>query len=96
MSDSTTRDGGPAYPTAYQHTLDSGIVCADKGGMSLRDYFAAQAIDRMICKCEDQDGGWDPAAVAAGCYELADAMLEHRNADNADLDPRTPEYGVGS
>jgi hypothetical protein len=65
------------------------------GGLSLRDYFAAQAISTMINKCEDRDGGWDPVSVAVGCYAVADALLEYRSNDELDLDPRTPEYGVG-
>lgn len=48
--------------------------------MSLRDYFAARAIDRMISLCTDRNDGWDAVAVAVGCYTLADAMLAERKA----------------
>jgi hypothetical protein len=90
MSDSTTRDGGPAFPRTGE---GFGNPRYDTPGMTLRDYFAAQAIPQMILKSEDNEGGWDPAAVAAGCYAVADAMLEYRS-DEPDLDPRTPKYGV--
>lgn len=82
-------DGGPAFPQGH---LDTPIV--DPSGMTLRDYFAAKAIDRMICLSSDNEVGWDPASVAAGCYAIADAMLEYRRDDELDLDPRTPKYGV--
>jgi hypothetical protein len=52
-------------------------------GMTLRDYFAAQAIPRMIRLCENRDGGWDPVAIAVGCYHVADAMLAERTKDGA-------------
>jgi hypothetical protein len=67
--------GGAAFPI---DTNDSSPLHAETG-MSLRDWFAGQAITTMISKCEDRDGGWDAGAVAAGCYLLADAMLAARN-----------------
>ena len=52
--------GGPAFPANSSQT-----------GMSLRDWFAGQAIAHIA--------GIRPAAVAAQmAYELADAMLEAR------------------
>jgi len=37
------KDGGPAFPIAYQHDLggDQGTKIQEWQGMSLRDYFAA-------------------------------------------------------
>jgi hypothetical protein len=71
--------GGPAFPVAESNPQgDPNMVFAASYGMTMRDYFAAQAIPRMISLCEDRDGGWDEAAVAAGCYHLADAMLAER------------------
>jgi len=65
--------GGVAFPVSIPG-------CGDNGwqGMDLRDYFAAKAIPRMVSLCQDRDGGWDPVAVAVGCYEIADAMIEAR------------------
>lgn len=74
-----TKDGGPAFPRTGE---GFGNPKYDAPGMSLRDYFAAKAIDRMICKCEDRNGGWDPVSVAVGCYAVADAMLKAREAKN--------------
>lgn len=61
---STPKDGGPAFP-----------VCTDfsrvNEGMSLRDWFAGQALSRLAYEM-----GADAAAVDA--YEYADAMLAER------------------
>lgn len=65
--------GGPAFPISI-----SGVGDNDCEGMSLRDWFAGHAIERMISLCGNDDAGWDPVAVAAGCYAVADAMLEYR------------------
>lgn len=46
--------------------------------ISLRDWFAGQAIGPIISLSQNRDGGWAPNNVAAGCYAVADAMLEAR------------------
>jgi hypothetical protein len=71
--------GGPAFPVSI-------TGCGDNGwhGMSLRDYFAAQVMERMISLSVDADGGWHPDTVASGCYVLADAMLRARSAPTAE------------
>jgi len=60
-------DGGPAFPrSATDH-------CHSQEGMTLRDYFAAAAINEV---------GWynniNQSAIVA--YEIADAMLKAREA----------------
>lgn len=65
-------DGGPAFPISREQ---EGWY---EPGMSLRDWFAGQAMDRMISLSQNQDGSWHPESVAAGCYALADAMLALR------------------
>lgn len=65
--------GGPAFPVSLPGMGDNGC-----DGMTLRDWFAGRAIALMMSRCQDQDGGWHPATVAAACYALADAMLEER------------------
>lgn len=68
--------GGPAFPISIPGYGDNG--CA---GMSLRDWFASQAMASMVSKSETRDGGWDAAAAALGAYELADVMLEARELE---------------
>lgn len=47
------------------------------GGMTLRDYFAGQAIDGIISHPESPAPDWGMCAEAA--YKVADAMLEERS-----------------
>lgn len=72
------KSGGPAYPYSVQQHDGCTLT---HSGMSVRDYFAAQAIDRIISLSQDRDGGWDADSVAAGCYAVADAMIAYRDAD---------------
>lgn len=63
-------DGGPAFPTT-----DTIVHVGDKG-MSLRDYFAAQALIGQI-HFEGMEG-CNKETIAGMAYELADAMLVER------------------
>ena len=69
---SKQNDGGPAYPLG----MDTNGRC---DGMSLRDYFAGQALAGMLAY-----GGRpsDFGERAATCYALADAMLAERNKND--------------
>lgn len=65
-------DGGPAFPTEPR-----GPVYGDKyDGMTLRDWFAGQALAGIIAHPNLE--GWEPAITAKWAYEIADAMLEAR------------------
>ncbi len=74
-------DGGSAFPEVFS-TYDEGrrhlndVYSA--GGMSLRDYFAAQFMARAQSLSEDRDGGWNFENAAGCAYEMADAMLKAR------------------
>jgi hypothetical protein len=80
-------DGGPAFPIAgspFQDLGNGNYTLATDGsdGMTLRDYFAAQALIGM--------GTWSPVSSAVGgteswrsarakfAYDQADSMLEAR------------------
>lgn len=71
-------DGGPAFPR-QSGTLDMGGSL----GMSLRDYFAGQALAQCIRLASLLHPGgmnelpWPPSAAKAA-YEIADAMLRAR------------------
>lgn len=64
-----TDDGGPAFPTEETEQYIAGW------GMSLRDYFAAQAIAGMNIVMSSGGAAENKAAIA---YEIADAMLARR------------------
>lgn len=64
--------GGPAFPeTKEQHAWNP--------GMTLRDYFAAKAMQALISSphCPDE---FDYKPVAKAAYGMANAMLEAREA----------------
>ena len=70
---STINDGGPAFPA----TQDNGANQGGVSGMSLRDYFAAKAMQAvMSTPMIAPVGGSDPVANLA--YSMADAMLKAR------------------
>lgn len=77
------QDGGPAFP----QPLDASIPNYDDhgspvpSGMSLRDYFAGQALAAIVdfTDSENYTMGKEAAQqVSQTCYMLADAMLVER------------------
>ncbi len=74
MSNNT---GGPAFPTEYFYDKDTDYEHMPTEGMTLRDYFAAKAMQAMIAH---PDCATDkPAeAFARAAYVAADAMLKAR------------------
>lgn len=68
-------NGGPAFPSSHNSFASGGSGGGggySSQGMSLRDYFAAQAMQAMIARR-------DPSGYVPGwAYEMADAMLEAR------------------
>jgi hypothetical protein len=74
-------DGGPAFPVAEDHKIAADLdwTC----GMSLRDYFAAQALPALVAVVSaghHQTVVQEPieTVMARDCYRLADAMLRAR------------------
>ena len=61
-------DDGPAFPAAWML----------ERGMTLRDYFAAKAMQGMAGSHAYCERGWDQADLAGQAYEIADAMLKAR------------------
>ena len=70
-----TNTGGPAFPVLH---WISGESTGAEEGMTLRDYFAAKAMQGLL-----NDPSWQgmtTGVVAATAYEVADAMLKAREA----------------
>jgi len=70
MSEQQINDGGPAFPTLdntehWRHL-----------GLSLRDYFAAAALQGLMAQVKPEDHWAEYRAKWS--YEVADAMLERR------------------
>ena len=68
-------DGGPAYPMGYHPEGNS----ADHSGMTLRDYFAAAALQGLLGNPQS-NSDWDESDVAKFCYDQANEMLKAREA----------------
>jgi len=66
------KDGGPAFPFA---ATDPSNEAMQAQGMSLRDWFAGQALSGFMMA---KTVYWDDAATMA--YKAADAMLAARGA----------------
>jgi hypothetical protein len=62
-------DGGPAFPLAV--TNDT----LDYHGMSLRDWFAGQALAGMLA------AGDNYGSASQAAYQYADSMIERREAN---------------
>ena len=72
-------DGGPAFPRTV--TIDEGFDSyreIKREGMSLRDWFAGQALAGMLA---DGKNSGRFADIASDAYDFADAMLAARKAD---------------
>lgn len=76
----TTKDnGGPAFPSGFV-SMGDGDAIAYTAGMSLRDWFAGQAIVAAAVQGFDDDATVEQNArvAASWAYQIADAMLEAR------------------
>jgi hypothetical protein len=69
-----TNTGGPAFPSSeYDPRYNRHVAI---GGMTLRDYFAAKAMQSMNGRQDYLDA--PASAIALDAYALADAMLKAR------------------
>lgn len=82
---SAPKDGGPAFPVG-QDTM----LCSVRTGMSLRDYFAAKAMQGLLASkgtiatvqaAASQAGEKPTPFLAKGAYEIADAMIAAREGE---------------
>jgi hypothetical protein len=78
MTTSKTEDGGPAFPSPSFRDPDGFKVADAQHGMSLRDYFAGQALIGLIAS-NDEGAGDRLDEVPAYAYQIADAMLAARS-----------------
>lgn len=73
---SKINDGGPAFPMPMTMMTDEHIANEPEYGMSLRDYFAAKAMQAFCVQSHARSE--TPNDVALLAYEQADAMLKAR------------------
>ena len=72
------KNGGPAFarPWSLDTYGDRPSPVLEQSGMTLRDWFAGQAVRAFINQCDDDD---DWPYLAKKAYEMADAMLAERD-----------------
>ena len=85
-----TKDtSGPAFPCEQHECQDNTWNQTFESGMSLRDYFAAKAMQGLLANTEscftpskdEKEAGITWAEKLANeCYEIADAMLKDRHS----------------
>jgi hypothetical protein len=81
---SEIKDGGPAFPHPQGWRKDGSTVGE---GLSLRDYFAAKAMQSLILtKWYDDERTVNETKepLSDDAYELADAMLAARDTDTTE------------
>jgi hypothetical protein len=66
--------GGPAFPVLKHH--DNGHIAQVAYGVTMRDYFAGQAMQGMLA---GREAPLTPHEWATCAYALADAMLAERS-----------------
>jgi hypothetical protein len=70
-------DGGPAFPAEHFY------LAIGEHGMTLRDYFAAKAMQGFIASPRGLNNGKptvEPQEYANVAYQVADAMLKARES----------------
>lgn len=67
---SKIKTGGPAFPVPDLHN----------NGMTLRDYFAAKAMQGLLAQSQGAALGSTVETAAEYAYAMADAMLKAREA----------------
>src|SRR5690606_15393487 len=78
----STETGGPAFPIHPASAMDGQLV-RETQGMTLRDYFAARAMQGVLGNTKGQFGRGYPDAnmnLAVASYAIADAMLAARES----------------
>jgi len=68
------KDGGPAFPHDFRSF--NGVSTLPADGMTLRDWFAGQALMAWASAAPTW-ANWD-TEIATSCYRVADAMLAAR------------------
>ena len=77
------QDGGQAFPVSHVvHPKDGAPHLVIEGGLSIRDWFAGQALPTVIglnVQGGDKRVAFNATFAAACAYGIADAMIAHRS-----------------
>lgn len=77
MSKLNKHHGGPAFPRPASLDPEFNARMPSQSGMTLRDYFAAKAMQGILAR----PGSVTPREDAAMAYLMADAMLTERGRE---------------
>lgn len=69
---------GPAFPSTNAVRM-KGLMTSGHPGMTLRDYFAAKAMQGCL-SLDDCKQRWPVSEIADFSYRMADSMLRQREA----------------
>jgi hypothetical protein len=75
---SEIKDGGPAFPMSAHVKTPGGHETVQISGMTLRDYFAAQAMNAFVRGEGSLHYPTVQEGLAKRSYQIADAMLRAR------------------
>lgn len=80
-------DGGPAFPVPVDNDCDChGRFTSGYGGMTLRDYFAAAALQGILSGADRstvkylENMSYPAGQMSSAAYNIADAMLKAKEA----------------
>ena len=81
----TLNNGGPAFPRRKHHAHrnpDGSVIRGHGGhpGMSLRDWFAGQALGALLSEEGYASLEW-PKNIATDAYKIASAMISEREKE---------------
>jgi hypothetical protein len=71
--------GAPAFPSSWNEDVGDGFLSGTESGMTLRDYFAAKAMQAIIMDVDFLAYSRKVQSVAESAYTYADAMLVQRD-----------------
>ncbi len=78
-------NGGPAFPSAPVDAPNHGMIPASEWGgdtgMTLRDYFAGQALSGFCSNASIVDGQTDGKWLSRESFKIADAMIAERSKE---------------
>ena len=86
-------DGGNAFPYSALRPDGFTTMYADSEGMSLRDYFAAKAMQGALAAMVNNSTPLTDKLLAAAAYRVADTMLAERAGNPANNnEPKSGEF----
>ena len=74
----SNENGGPAFPYSGVHKGEKENHIIDSHGMTMRDYFAARAMQAWLTQIDPEEMEEMMERWADNAYEFADCMLKSR------------------